>query len=794
MVNALGRWAPAAAAAAGVVSFLLATDTPTRAVAAYAAYAVFAVLAPGTLLYRALRARPHTLVEDLTYGAVVGVVAELGAWAAYSAAGAQRWLWTWPLLVAAVFAVVPRLRRHWWVRGYRRVPAAWSWAVAAVVVGFTWYLAEAFLWRNPVLPAGEDQRQYIDLAFQLSLAGEATHRFPPHVPQVAGEPLHYHWFGFAHMAAASLVSGVDLPTVFFRLAVPALCALAALAVAVTGWRVTRRPAAGAVAAALLFTVGEFGYENGVRQLFGTQATFIVWGSPSMTYSWVLLLPLIAAAVDRLAPAPAAGGAADRGAADRGAAAPAGAPHADDRGPGRGGAAPAGTGRGGAGVVGGGQATARTADAGPAAVPPLGRGAWVLLAALLLASTGAKASSVPVFAGAAGCALLVALWRRRRRAATGAVVVAALAAQAWATAVLFAFERHGVTFDPASGLAPYVAAGSARDWLLVGTAFVLNMHLRLAGVVPLLWRRRRGLDAPAAFLVGGALTGVALYLAWGHPGSSNQYFLRAGFAFGVLASAWGLAEVAAAARLTGPWRRAVVGGVLAAGALLVLVQVGRGPSTRPRVVPHDAVLPLLLWAAALAGLLAVGALAWRVVGGPLRGRGGVVLLGLVLVAGAPGLVMDARVSRAAANGGAYVNVAMPRSRVDAARYLHAHSGPRDIVATNAHCREVIDGWCDSRSFWLSAYAARTVLVEGWAFAPRAVTAGTSPFGPFWDAGLFAANASAFTAPTAAGLEALRDRHGVRWLVADRRSGTESAALAVLAERRFDNGAVAVYRLR
>ena len=97
-----------------------------------------------------------------------------------------------------------------------------------MVVGFTIYLSESFLRRNPIAADRRPARCSTSTWRSSSrIAGEAKHQFPINVPQVAGEPLHYHWFGFAHMGAASLVSGVDLPTVFLRLAMPALCALAA---------------------------------------------------------------------------------------------------------------------------------------------------------------------------------------------------------------------------------------------------------------------------------------------------------------------------------------------------------------------------------------------------------------------------------------------------------------------------------------------------------------------------------------------------------------------------------------
>lgn len=730
------RFAPLAVGYAVVAGTLLATGTPAVDLARFTGYALLAVLLPGTLVYRALRSRPHTLVEDLAVGAAVGLVLELAGWAVCTGLGVPGWTWLWPLAVVVPFLAVPRLRRHWRVTGYTPVPAGWAWSLTAVVAGFTGYLAESFLRPNPVLPAGEGQAQYIDLAFQLSLAGAATHQVPPQVPQVAGEPLHYHWFGFAHLAAASLVSGVDLTTVFFRLAVPALCALAAVLVAVVGWRVTGRAYPGVGAAALMFTVGEFGYENGVRQLFGTQATFIVWGSPSMTYSWVLLLPLVAVLADL-----------------------------------------AGRARG-------------------SPVPPLGRGAWVLAGLFLAASTGAKASSVPVALAALALTAGVLLVTRRRvpRAVLGALGLT-LAAQLFATAVLFRFESHGVTVDPFSGLRPYVGPHGAGLWLAVTVAFLLNLQLRLAGMVALLGLRRGRLEPVQVLLLGGALAGPAIYLLVGHPGSSNQYFVRAGFAFGVILSAWGYAELLDRAALPARGRALLAAGAAGFALLLTTVQL-RHPAAVPPGVTYGPVLPLLRWAVALAVAATVLGLLWPALAGrwpALARRGAVVLLTGVLVAGAPGLVLDAAAGRRYPNGGAYAVVPMPASRVEAARWVRAHSAPDDVLATNVHCRVVTDGWCDARSFWLSGYAERAVLVEGWAFAPRMVGLPGGAYAPFWDTERLRLNDAAFTAPTAAGLAELRDRYGVRWLVLDRTVTAEPPTLPTLATLRFRNTRISVFHL-
>jgi hypothetical protein len=767
-----------------VAAVLMAAGTAPLDVARYAAYLCLALILPGTLVYRALRRTPHTLVEDVAMGAVVGLALELPAWAAFAALDAPGWLWLWPLAVVVPFAAVPRLRRHWLVRGYATAPPGWSWAVAGAVAFFTTYLSSTFLRRNPILPTGEGTYQYLDLAYQLSLAGEAKHQFPIHVPQVAGEPLHYHWFGHVHMAATSLVGHIDLPVVALRLTVPALCAAAIVLTAVLGWRVSGRPYVGAAAAALFFVIGETNFTHPVTMPFGTQASFVIWHGMSMIYSWVLLIALIAVLADivgRGEPRSAGGSGGDSG------------------------------------------------DVRPRpAVPPLGRGAYPLAALLLLASSGAKASSVPVVAVALAFTAAVLLVTRRR--IPWPVVVAGIlagAAQLFATAVLYRFKTYGLEFGPLQGLERYWQPGPT-SWAVVAAvvvAFLVNMQLRGAGIVALVWLRRGRLEPVQWFLLGGAIAGPGLYLLLLQPSGGNEYFTRAGFAFTVVLSAWGYAMLfdpmrsgpgeargvseaspaVASGRRPGEaspavasgWRPPALGALaLFAGglaAVLIAVQLeyaGQPPATGR---PIDPLVPLLRWSTTLLVIGLVVTVLWLLAGRllpALRGRGAVVALTAILVVGAPGLVMDMYKSEQTPNGGAYANVPMPASRVAAARWMRDHSSPDDVVATNVHCLQIIDGWCDSRSFWLSAYGERRVLVEGWAFAPRA--AGNA-FAPFWDQRLLQLNDAAFTGPTADGLRELRERHGVRWLVVDRTVAQESTDLARLASARFDNGRMAVYEI-
>ena len=724
---AVVRWAPLAFAVAFMAFLLMRAGTSPFDLLRYAWYAGVCVTLPGTLVYRALRPVPRTLVEDLAMGAAIGLVLELGGYALFSALDLRGVIWLWPLLVVAPFVAVPRLRREWRPAYEERAALGWSWTVAAVVCFFTAYLAMVFLDRNPILPTTDATLQYLDLPYQLSLAGEATHAFPPGVPQVAGEPLYYHWFAYAHMAMTSMVGFIDLPVVTMRLAIPALCALAILLTGVVGWRISNRPMVGAVAAVLFFGVGEFNFTHPVTLPFGTQVTFVIWHGMSMIYSWVLLIALILPLADVL--------------------------------------------------------RERRVRWRPLAVAAL----------LLVASAGAKASSVPVVVAALLFTVAVLLLTTRRLwwGLVAALVVAGLA-QLFATAVLYRFQTYGVEIGLFQGLRPYWAADSTplvvtSVWL----AFALNMLLRCAGVIPLLWQRRLRLEPAQWLLLGGLLGGVAIYLVFNQPSSGTQYFTRAGFTFGVILSAWGYVELFDRARL--PREAAALlaaGGVMFAAGLSWLQISTAGPA--PNTDAFATLDPLLGWALRLAIVAAAVGTTWFILGygwPGLRGRGAVVLLTGVLLAGAPGLIMDGYKSIQSPNGGAYALISMPKSRVDAARFVRDHSDPDDIVATNAHCLAYYGDVCDPRSFWLSAYGERTVLVEGWAFAPRAAN---NNFMPFWDAERLRVNDEAITAPTAATIDQLKE-WGVRWIVVDREVSTESIDLNRYATLVLDNGRMAVYQL-
>ncbi|MEV6206527.1 hypothetical protein [Kitasatospora sp. NPDC051914] len=460
-------------------------------------YTAWGVLLPGTLVYRSLRRRPHTLVEELAFGAATGLVLELAAWALFVSLGIESAATLWPLLVVVPFAAVPRLRRHWWVRGHRPVPLGWSWSVAGIVAAAFGYLYKVYLERNPILPPNDSARQFVDISYQMSLAGNAKHNFPLTLPQVAGEPLEYHWFAFAHQAMTSLVGHLDLPVVQLRLMIPALVALTLVLTAVVAWRISGRAWAGPVAALLIFAIGEFNASATGTPFGSPQTTLMVWASISMTYSQPLLFALIGVTAEGLRKRAA-----------------------DDE------------------------------------VPALGRGVFVLVALFAFASCAAKATSVPVpLAGLALAGLVVLVRTRRLPLAVLGMGLAVAAAQLFSTAVIFRFKSYGLEVGPLANLSgswadpQQLRSGAGRAVLaaLVCFAFLVNTQLRLVGALPLLLRSRLRLDTVQWFLLGGAVARPAVFLLV--KGWNAGYFTHAGLAFGVVLSAWGFCESFERARLS-----------------------------------------------------------------------------------------------------------------------------------------------------------------------------------------------------------------------------------------------------
>jgi hypothetical protein len=171
------------------------------------------------------------------------------------------------------------------VVGARCVPLPRWWG-AAVALASLPALADA--WQNfgePLAWRGAG-RWYVDMPYHLALVGELSHRWPPHYPQVAGEPLSYHYLSHAWMAHLQAVSGVSADVVLMR-AVPALMAVAVpVAIAAAGLRLTGLPAAGPVAVAVACWVGWMDVWG------GSQRQPVLVYSPSLGFAVLLVMALL----------------------------------------------------------------------------------------------------------------------------------------------------------------------------------------------------------------------------------------------------------------------------------------------------------------------------------------------------------------------------------------------------------------------------------------------------------------------------------------------------------------------
>lgn len=293
-----------AAAAVGVLAILglaleLAHGADPGDALLYLGYALAYVVVPGWLLVAALRPELRGSLTGLALGWAAGYVVEILAFDLTAALSARGAFYAYPLLIAA--ATLPAIRR-----GRSREPdrppprplgrrdliyLAGVCGVAIAAVGIA-------LFAGTRLPGDGTVLYNQDAAWGISLAADLLHNFPLGDPNVAGEPLVYHYFVSAHMAAAAQVTGIELPMIFLRLYALPLVACIVLGFAAAGERIFARPAIGTTAGGLALLVGEVTFSSGQIVFLGLVFTLIVL-SPSFLFGIAILIPLVALLAERL---------------------------------------------------------------------------------------------------------------------------------------------------------------------------------------------------------------------------------------------------------------------------------------------------------------------------------------------------------------------------------------------------------------------------------------------------------------------------------------------------------------
>lgn len=755
------RWQsflPAVLTVVVLVAVTLVANAPILDLLRYSAYLVIGLLLPGLLVHRALRGRPDDVIADLSLGGAVGVVVGLIGWAIFVSLGIGKLLFIWPLLIIAVFAVVPSLRRHWTTAHYAE-RIGWSgWFMAAALVFYTVALA-ALHWHGQALPP-KANFYYIDNYFHIANAAELTKDVPPDTPSVAGRPLHYHWFVNAHVAASHLMSGVNIPVVYLRLfEVPLVAIIIGLLFTFARDVIKRNWAAG-VATLMLVAPNQLIPWSWFRP-WGPYP--LTEGSPSQTFGVlivllgsVVLLPLLRG--DKLRPGSWA-------------------------------------------ILG------TVAICGPGSKPAVAPVLLFGLGCAFLVALYRRRNRVPLLAA---MAVLLA----------GVVVLLSLSGQASAGSSLkvlgfvYFFPIWTGYVDevvsPGTGgwILPGLGEPGAARWALLLVLGVLLQFSYILGAVGLVRRKLRW-DPVIAYLFGGWFIGLALAFVVDHPGLSEIYFARTGTPFGLVLACWGLALAVDAARERLGNRTT---GILAAGAAVVgvvfgyvVVRSGYGGKPARNDWPAGVAKPMIVL---LIGALLLAAIWWvlrATVGRRLLTGAGVMVFCVTLLA-----MMSAQGPWNTARAAAQVIDGKPARALPAykvtekemlgTKWLMDHTPPKAVLATNLHCyKQRTTPNCESRSYWLPAFSERRYLVETWAYTVETLLqmgkhkGGFASY-PFDDPEKLRINDLAFTDPTPEGLKTLKEKYGVTWLVGIAQAGPISPKLDQLANLRFSNSDIRVYELK
>ncbi|WP_229076177.1 hypothetical protein [Actinoplanes sp. DH11] len=727
-------------------------DTPDRQIALYAGYLLLAVVVPGTLVFRAAFGSRGNLPEDLGLGAATGLVVLLAGWALAAATGLQHLLPGWPVLVAVLFLAVPGLRRHWRTGPGEPLPAGWSWAMAMVLFLVTLWGATVF--RTVPLPPSTVEI-YPDLYYHLALVHEMTRSMPFQVPQLAGETLRYHYLSDADIATGSMITGIPAVTVFFRLWLLPVVAIAVVVFAALARGVTGRWWTGPVAATLGFvaqavSVGGVASPPGI----GLPITLL---SPSQTYAMPLIGLFVVIAVDVL-----------RGRPPRWwgwALLP--------------------------------LLALACAGSKASVLPPLAAGLLLAGAVTLVVRRTVPWHTAGLLA-VVGFGMVVGL-KLFAGGGAGTLQPQFLGTLRW---FLPYQDVVGIPDDVRwGGLVPdgLEVAGTAARWFVAWTMlwWLLVQAPRLIGLAlpPVVrWRRpRQWADDQVPWLLGGIVVAgvLAMWLLW-HPSASQIYFYNAVLPVCGVLTAWALAD-----RVRG-WRVPLAGAV--AGALweTFAPQVTRPAETTEGAWAWAMAVPLLRTAALVAVLSLIAVLIWR---GRAARSLTAALIAAVAGAGTVGAVSrTVETLNAPPAVKARENVAVTAAEMRAAFWLERNAGEEDLVATNVHCMPMNTKQCNARAFWVAGLGGHRTLVESWAYTDRTVGAnGVNGlkyfFQPAPDPAVYALNQRVFQQGNAADVARLRDEYGVRWLFADTAAGKVAGpALKAAAEVVHRQGTVTIFRLR
>ena len=475
---------------------------------------------PGCVLFVALTKPERFGLRELGMGWGLGYAVEVLAFILTARLGIRDAFAFYPLVVvlaAGPFAWRPVLARA------RHLGEAqgWHWGLALVAGVTVAYVVEGYFTFLPLPWRTDGATLHQDIAWNIAMAAEALHHWPPQVPSLAGVPLRYHYFVDVHAAGAAQVTDVSLPVVLLRLWLVPMVILVAVqfvglvrALGAAAWT-------GVLGAALLLLVG---FADPIPRAPSELLNSFEF-SPSFLYGMVVFLPLLTLMCEGMKA-----------------------------------------------VQGG-------------SLPPRWPGHLAVGLVLMAGCAGGKVTILPVFAGGCALCLLAGLvwkWPRPERALLALGVVAALAVAAVFSLTMY---RNGSNSLDVKPLQPFVQAqpfALIRDELggslpvrvgvhaLAGVLGTLKLLLIVApGILVLALRRR--LDAARLLPLGMLLAGLIPIWLLTHPGRSQFYFFHYGYVAALALAAVGLEDLLGGAAARVRWRTAAVAVAVAGVAALALVE-------------------------------------------------------------------------------------------------------------------------------------------------------------------------------------------------------------------------------
>lgn len=789
---------------------LIRTGSPAADVLRWIGVLLLEVLAPGFVVVRAVRRATAPLVEDVAWASVAGCLVGLLGWFVDRLLPVAPGPYVVGPLVILAGLLVPVTRRRVLARpapGWGVWPSVSLGAVMMVALG---WMASTGLRAYKIDPGIHGTSYYPDVMYQLDLVGELRHMLVPTYPPVDGTSLSYHWFLYAIDAHLVTHSGINVFDSSLRLAPATLVPAILMIAAVVARRLAMRVWAGPVAAGLLGVV-----DISQASRWSTEDTSIGvlsrnWrASPPQTMGWlaslgaagVLFAYLRRSEDDRAVPVALLVPLFVLTAGSKSSELP---------------------------VI--------TAGVALAAFVQLLRRDWVLLKrcviALVLGLAVFEAASLTLYGSSSYGVRLQLLGVIRAR-----------------------ISRMFPSIRPGTGSLLHPAHYSL---VAIGTVTLLWILPLLPRVLGLFFQVRYRVADPAGWVCfGAAIAGFGLSLLMRHPAGSEIYFMLSAYPIGVVGAASGLVLAAdrcrdalgakAAGRRFGLWLAALaVAGAGSAG-IIAYAQLDLDPLQRARRAGGAISQTALAWhwwaptvevLVVLALLTAIAALVirrvWRRTGtAPVAGtedgaapaarrsRGPLVWLSAVTLLLGTGLftmTLEFHGTVTAVQGSPeavhpstaqLIHGGLLPTRRDAfaaGRWVDAHSGSDDVVATNMYCRYDRSVRlrhlhpCDARNFLASALTQRHSLVGGWGYADRIVSSAWTlktayRNAPFWNQKLLAQQYDAFAHPTAALLADLYTHHHVRWIFVDLRDKPVAvAALDRLALRRFRGPTTEVWQLR